>query len=147
MRWECLVDQFYNDFINNNEKINSQNNYKKDIIFQQIKLDMQRKILIERELDKYRDLIFTDNISEINNIYNIYISYISIDKDTKEKLENLLNKNELENILEVKRLLDENNFSDANITLNKGTKIAQLILYPHVKQYPCLPDLVSTTTI
>ena len=24
------------------------------------------------------------------------------------------------------------NFSDANITLNKGTKIAQLILYPHV---------------
>ena len=105
-----IVNKFYKDLIKNNEKINSQNNYKKDIIFQQIKLDMQRKILIERELDKYRDLIFTDNISEINNIYNIYISYISIDKDTKEKLENLLNKNELENILEVKRLLDENKF-------------------------------------
>ena len=79
-----IVNKFYKDLIKNNEKINSQNNYKKDIIFQQIKLDMQRKILIERELDKYRDLIFTDNISEINNIYNIYISYISIDKDTKE---------------------------------------------------------------
>jgi len=105
-----IVNKFYKDLIKNNEKINSQNNYKKDIIFQQIKLDMQRKILIERELDKYRDLIFTDNISEINNIYNIYISYISIDKDTKEKLEKLLNKNELENILEVKRLLDENKF-------------------------------------
>ena len=105
-----IVNKFYKDFIKNNEKINSQNNYKKDIIFQQIKLDMQRKILIERELDKYRDLIFTDNESEINNIYNIYISYISIDKDTKEKLEKLLNKNELENILEVKRLLDENKF-------------------------------------
>ena len=105
-----IVNKFYKDLIKNNEKINSQNNYKKDIIFQQIKLDMQRKILIERELDKYRDLIFTENISEINNIYNIYISYISIDKDTKEKLEKLLNKNELENILEVKRLLDENKF-------------------------------------
>ena len=105
-----IVNKYYKDLIKNNEKINSQNNYKKDIIFQQIKLDMQRKILIERELDKYRDLIFTDNISEINNIYNIYISYISIDKDTKEKLEKLLNKNELENILEVKRLLDENEF-------------------------------------
>ena len=103
-----IVNKYYKDLIKNNEKINSQNNYKKDIIFQQIKLDMQRKILIERELDKYRDLIFTDNKSEINNIYNIYISYISIDKNTKEKLENLLNKNELENILEVKRLLDEN---------------------------------------
>ena len=105
-----MVNKYYKDLIKNNEKINSQNNYKKDIIFQQIKLDMQRKILIERELDKYRDLIFTDNISEINNIYNIYISYISIDKDTKKKLENLLNKKELENILEVKRLLDENKF-------------------------------------
>ena len=105
-----IVNKYYKDLIKNNEKINSQNNYKKDIIFQQIKLDMQRKILIERELDKYRDLIFTDNISEINNIYNIYISYISIDKDTKEKLENLLNKKELENFLEVKRLLDENEF-------------------------------------
>ena len=105
-----IVNKYYKDLIKNNEKINSQNNYKKDIIFQQIKLDMQRKILIERELDKYRDLIFTDNISEINNIYNIYISYISIDKDTKKKLENLLNKKELENILEVKRLLDENKF-------------------------------------
>ena len=105
-----IVNKYYKDLIKNNEKINSQNNYKKDIIFQQIKLDMQRKILIERELDKYRDLIFTDKISEINNIYNIYISYISIDKDTKEKLENLLNKKELENILEVKKLLDENEF-------------------------------------
>ena len=105
-----IVNKYYKDLIKNNEKINSQNNYQKDIIFQQIKLDMQRKILIERELDKYRDLIFTDNISEINNIYNIYISYISIDKDTKEKLENLLNKKELENFLEVKRLLDENEF-------------------------------------
>ena len=105
-----IVNKYYKDLIKSNEKINSQNNYKKDIIFQQIKLDMQRKILIERELDKYRDLIFTDNISEINNIYNIYISYISIDKDTKKKLENLLNKKELENILEVKRLLDENKF-------------------------------------
>ena len=37
-------------------------------------------------MDKYRDLIFTDNITEINNIYNIYITYISIDNDTKEKL-------------------------------------------------------------
>jgi len=105
-----IVNKYYKDLIKSNQKINSQNNYKKDIIFQQIKLDMQRKILIERELDKYRDLIFTDNISEINTIYNIYISYISIDKDTKKKLENLLNKKELENILEVKRLLDENKF-------------------------------------
>ena len=105
-----IVNKFYKDLIKNNEKINSQNNYKKDIIFQQIKLDMQRKILIERELNKYRDLIFTDNISEINNIYNIYISYISVDKDTKKKLENLLNRKELENILEVKKLLDENKF-------------------------------------
>ena len=105
-----IVNKYYKDLIKGNEKINSQNNYKKDIIFQQIKLDMQRKILIERELDKYRDLIFTDNISEINNIYNIYISYISVDKDTKKKLENLLNRKELENILEVKKLLDENKF-------------------------------------
>ena len=106
-----LINQFYNEFINNNEKLNSQNNYKKDKIYKQIKLDMQRKILIERELDKYKDLIFENSISEINNIYNIYISYISIDNDIKKKLENLLNKEEFTNIEIVKKLLDENKFN------------------------------------
>ena len=124
-----LVDQFYNDFINNDEKINSQNNYKKDKIYKQIKLDMQRKILVERELDKYRDLIFADSISEINNIYNIYISYISIDNDIKKKLENLLNKKELKNIAIVKSLLDENKFDYLFKTkkLNNTEKLDSLI--------------------
>ena len=48
-----IVNQYYKDLIKNNEKINSQNNYKKNIIFLQIKFEMLRKILIERELDKY----------------------------------------------------------------------------------------------
>ena len=39
-----IVNQYFNDLINSNEKIISQNNYNKDKIYQQIKLDMQRKI-------------------------------------------------------------------------------------------------------
>ena len=100
-----IVNQYYNELIKNNEKLDSENNYKKDQIYKQIKLDMQRKIIIENELNKYRDLIFADNILEINNIYNIYISYISFDKKINKKLKKMLTKKEMENILLVKKLL------------------------------------------
>ena len=57
-----MVNKYFNDLMNSNEKIITQKKYNKDKIYQQIKLDIQRKIIIERELDKYRDLIFSDNI-------------------------------------------------------------------------------------
>ena len=106
-----MVNKFYEDLIENNKKINSQISYKKEKIYHQIKLDMQRKILIERELNNYRDLIFKDNVSNINNIYNINISYISIDNIIKKKLEKLLNGKEFDNFLLVKKLLDENKYN------------------------------------
>ena len=106
-----IVNQYYNDLLKNNEKVKSQNNYKKDKTYEQVKLEMQRKILIERELEKFRNIIFAYNVEEISNIYDIYISYVSIDSNIKKKLENILNKKELEDISVIKRLLDENNFS------------------------------------
>ena len=106
-----IINQYYNDLLKNNGKVNSQNNYKNDKTYQQVKLEMQRKILIERELEKFRNIIFAYNVEEISNIYDIYISYVSIDSNIKKKLENILNKKELGDISVIKRLLDENNFS------------------------------------
>ena len=71
-----IINQYYNDLLKNNGKVNSQNNYKNDKTYQQVKLEMQRKILIERELEKFRNIIFAYNVEEISNIYDIYISYI-----------------------------------------------------------------------
>ena len=52
-----------------------------DVIKENIKLDLQRKFIIDNELNNKRDLIFRDNIDEINNIYDIEINLISIDKN------------------------------------------------------------------
>jgi len=74
---------------------------------------------LEAQLEARVLMMSTNNILSPSNgkpiivpsqdmVLGIYYLSQAIEKNTKEKLENLLNKNELEIFLEVKRLLDEN---------------------------------------
>ena len=66
-----------------------------------IRLNIQRKKIIEFELNKVSNIIFEDSITEINNIYDIVIKYVSLSK-------NLINNNEI-------KVLINNNIKNANL--------------------------------
>ena len=91
---ELNIENDYNDIINkklkeiknniNNINDNDLNKILKEISEKEIKknliYDFKRKIIIENELQKKKELIFNNNLSEINNIYEINIRLISLNK-------------------------------------------------------------------
>ena len=67
----------------NQEVIEILNTINKKDLIKNINFDIKRKIIIENELLKKKDILLSDNINEINNIYEIDIKLISINNDKK----------------------------------------------------------------
>ncbi len=95
------------------------NSLSKAEIKKNIEYDLYRRIIIEQELQGYREKILKDEISNYNNIYNIEIKYVSVNNKfikNKYDLKNLeinllinqLNKESIDYIYEKKAI----NFSE-----------------------------------
>ena len=74
-----------------------------------LRYNIQRKKIIEYELNKIRDRIFEESLTEINNIYDINIHLFSIQKNQKnyKELEKIGSLNQY-NISEFKEILNNN---------------------------------------
>ena len=96
------VNNEYIKIINNPKNTELLKNLDEKNIRKQIRIDIQRKIIIEERLGKNKDIIFENNFNKINNLYNIEISIISINKKYKESFQNI---NNIYNLIELKNYL------------------------------------------
>ena len=111
-----IYDEYYKLNIKNNidkliqdEYLNITKTLKKDFnkknIINNIRYDLQRKIILEQKLEKEREYIFSNNINEVNNIYEIDITFLSYNEKDALNIEGISNINNLESVI---KLLDEN---------------------------------------
>lgn len=87
------IEEQYNLLNNKYDKLDKNDQFKiiynslpKIFIKENIKLDIQRRLIIENELNKNKEIIFDNNFNEINNIYKIEIEMISLNKINNLKI-------------------------------------------------------------
>ena len=138
---EELIKKYYLDIKNNVSKLDNDSNQiiifdnmSEKIILEQIIFDYKRKVLIENELNKKKDIILNYDLNNNENIYDIFIQLFTVKRT--EKIEQSLNEINLttEKIDNIKKILKMNNiiyfYSEKNIIdlNNLDKKLFSLII-------------------
>ncbi len=108
------AQKIYNQ-IKEDLKINNTDNINKQLIYDNIKLDLSRKYTIENFLNERKNEIFEQD--NLNTLYKYFISYISINKSNNFNIDNIDDINELKKLLDskgIKFYLKEKNVDQIN---------------------------------
>ncbi len=110
---ESEIREIYNNIIekrNNPEDINFNNEFKNNILIN-LKLDLNRKKILEEILNTKRNIIFSEE-EEIDLLYNIEINYVSFKEEEEDSdIYNQLMNNNFNNIIKIQEFLNKNNIN------------------------------------
>ena len=95
------AEKIFNE-INKNLNLSNLNNFNENLFYENIKLDLSRKFVIENILNERKNEIFQNNL---DGLYKYLISYISVDKKNNLKINNINKKDDL------KKFLDDNSIN------------------------------------
>ena len=110
------IDDYYKELVNNKlltYKYLNQKNIKENIRY-----DLQKKLILEGLLKKQKNRIFQSNKDELYDIYEIKIEYYSYNQENYKKLEDLLEKINFSNIHNNLQKLKDINFIYNNKKIN-----------------------------
>ena len=79
-------------------------NLNEDEIKKNISFDYKRKLIIENELKLQSDIIFNNNLNEINNIYEINVKFLSINNNINYKIDKKISLNNIVEDLDNKKI-------------------------------------------